>query len=123
MGFSEAIKVGLNKFFTPYGRASRSEFWWYWLFMCIISGVLGVIAGFLQGYGVEQVWIGVILEVFSALLGVSVLIAGIRRFHDTGRSGWNTLWCLLPLIGTIIIIVYWCQPSQPGDNQYGPAPR
>ncbi|MCH5226332.1 MAG: DUF805 domain-containing protein [Muribaculaceae bacterium] len=123
MSFSEAIKVGFNKFFYPYGRASRSEFWWYYLCMFIITGVLGVIGGFSQGYGIEQVWLGVIFEILSAICGVSVICAAIRRLHDTSRSGWNILWGLLPLIGTIILIVYWCQASQPGENQYGPEPK
>lgn len=123
MGFVEAAKTGFNKFFYPYGRSSRSEFWWYFLFMYIITGVLGVIGGFSQAHGMEQVWVGVIFEILALICGISVLCAGIRRLHDTGRSGWNILWTLLPLVGSIILIVYWCQPSQPGDNQYGAEPR
>lgn len=123
MGFSEAIKTGLNKFFTPYGRASLSEFWWYFLFMWIISGVIGVIGGFLESYGEEQVWIGVILQVFSLILGISVWCAEIRRLHDTGKSGWNTCWAFLPLVGWIILLVMLCKPTLPGENQYGPQPR
>ena len=123
MGFAEAIKVGLNKFFTPYGRASRSEFWWYALFLYIIGGVLGWFGGRLQSHGMEQVWLGVIFEVLSALLGASIVCASIRRLHDTGKSGWNVLWYIIPFIGWIIEIVLLCKSSQPGENQYGPEPR
>ena len=123
MGFSEAVKSGLNKFFTPYGRASRSEFWWYALFIYIIGGVLGWFGGRLQSHGMEQVWLGVIFEVLSALLGASVVCASIRRLHDTGKSGWNVLWYLLPFIGWIIEVVLLCKAPVEGENQYGPMPR
>lgn len=123
MSFSEAMRVGLNKFFTPYGRASRSEFWWYYLFMLIIAGVFGVIGGMIMGYGMEQAWLGIIIEVIDAILAASIICAEIRRFHDTGKSGWNVLWGLLPLVGWIIVLVMLCKPSQPGENQYGPEPR
>ena len=124
MGFSEAIKVGLNKFFTPYGRASRSEFWWYALFIYIIGGVLGWFGGWTQQPGgIEQTWLGIIFEILSALLGVSLVCASIRRLHDADKSGFNVLWYLLPLIGWIIVVVMLCKPSQPGENKYGPEPR
>lgn len=123
MGFAEAVKTGLSNFFNATGRSSRSAYWWYYLCVAIIAGVVGVIGGFNMAYGIEQVWIGIILEVLVLVLEISLICAGIRRLHDTGRSGFNILWCLLPVIGGILLIVYWCQPSQPGENQYGPEPR
>ena len=123
MTFSQAISTGLNKFVTPSGRASRSEFWWYALFLYVIGGVLGTIGGFIQSHGEEQVWLGVIFEVLSALIFASLVCASIRRLHDTGKSGWNVLWYIIPLIGWIIEVVLLCQASQPGENQYGPQPR
>ena len=123
MGFVEAIKAGLNNFFSPYGRASRSEFWWYALFIYIIGGVLGWFGGRLQSHGMEQVWLGVIFEVLSALLGASLICASIRRLHDTDKSGWNVWWYILPLIGWIIVVVMLCGASSYGENKYGPQPR
>lgn len=119
MGFSEAVKTGLNNFFTPYGKASRSEFWWYYLFIAIISGVLGVIGGFIEGHGMEQVWLGIIFQCLSAVLSISVICAAIRRMHDAGKSGWNVCWGLLPLIGWIIVIVMLCKPSVDGYYSNG----
>ena len=123
MGFAEAVKTGLNKFYFPYGRASRSEFWWYWLFLFIISGVIGVIGGFLESYGEEQVWIGIILQVISMVICISIICSEIRRLHDTGKSGWNILWGLIPFFGWIYVIILLCKASQPGENKYGPEPR
>lgn len=124
MGFVEAIKTGLNKFFTPYGRASRSEFWWYALFIYIVGGVLGWFGGFsMQPSGIEQTWLGIIFEILTALLTASLICASIRRLHDSGKSGFNVLWYLLPFIGWIIVIIMLCRASTPGENQYGPQPR
>ena len=123
MGFSESVKIGLNNFFNPTGRASRSEFWWYALCLWIISGVVGVIGGMIMNYGMEQAWLGIIIEVIDAILVASIICASIRRLHDTGKSGWNVLWYFIPLIGWIIEVVLLCKASVPGDNQYGPQPR
>lgn len=123
MGFSQAVSNGFNNFFNASGRASRSQFWWYYLCLFIIAGVLSVIGGFLESYSIEQVWIGIIVQCFALILSISILCAGIRRLHDIGKSGWNICWNLLPVIGGILLIVWWCQPSYPGDNQYGPRPE
>ena len=122
MGFTESVKVGLNQFFTATGRATLSEFWWYYIFVFIITAVLAVIGGFIENYGMEQVWLGIIFQCISAVLAISLLCAEIRRLHDTGKSGWNVCWGLIPLIGWIIVIVMLCRPSQPGANQYGDSP-
>ena len=70
--------------------------------------------------GTEQTWIGIIIQVLSAIIGVSVLCAEIRRMHDISKSGWNICWGFIPLVGWIIVIVMLCKESTPGDNQYGP---
>ena len=120
MGFSEAVKVGLNKFFTPYGRATRSEFWWYMLFALIICGVLGVIGGFVSGNGGrEQTWVGIIFDVLSAVIAISIVCAEIRRLHDIGKSGWNVCWSLIPVVGGIYVLYLLCNPSEQGSNRYG----
>lgn len=123
MGFGQAIQSGLNNIFNPTGRASISQFWWYALFLYIIGGVLGWFGGMIEGRGIEQVWLGIIFQVFSLICTISLWCASIRRLHDSGKSGWNSLWYLLPLIGWIIEIILLCRASQPGENQYGPQPR
>lgn len=123
MGFGQAIQSGLNNIFNPSGRASISQFWWYALFLYVIGGVLGWFGGMIEGRGIEQVWLGIIFQIFSLICTVSLICASIRRLHDSGKSGWNVLWYILPVIGWIIEIVLLCRSSQPGDNQYGPQPR
>ena len=105
----------LKKYAVFDGRASRQEFWMFTLFNIIISVVLAVI--------------GVIIDFpyLSTLYSLAVLLptlgVGVRRLHDTGRSGWWYLISFVPLIGIIVLIIFWAQDSQPGDNKYGPNPK
>ena len=120
MTFSEAIKNGRANFFNPSGRASRSAFWWYALCIFIVGGVLGVIGGFVSGHGgMEQTWVGIIFDVLSFILWLSLIFAEIRRLHDIDKSGWNILWQLIPLVGQIYMLILLCRESQPGPNKYG----
>jgi uncharacterized membrane protein YhaH (DUF805 family) len=63
----------------------------------------------------------------SGLYTLAVLLpsiaVGIRRLHDTGRSGWWLLLSLIPLVGAIILIIYLCEDSKENENQYGPNPK
>ena len=77
--------------------------------------VLAVVTGFLH------------LRILSTLYALAVLVpslaVGARRLHDTNRSGWWQLIGLVPIIGLIVLIVFYIQDSEPGQNQYGPDPR
>lgn len=87
------------------GRARRKEFWYFTLVNIIISFVLGFIAG-LIGKG------AIFSNIYSLAIMLPSIAVGIRRLHDTNRSGW---WCLLPIVN----IVFWAQDSTPGANKYG----
>lgn len=120
MGFGEAISAGLKNFYNPKGRASRSAFWWYFLFMFIISCVLGVIGGFVSGNGgIEQTWVGILFDILAAVLSVSYICAEIRRLHDINKSGWNICWALIPVLGGLYVLYLLCKPSFPNPNKYG----
>lgn len=109
------LKV-LKQYVDFAGRARRKEYWMFVLFNMIVSIVAGAIDGAL-GTG----------QIISAIYSLAVLLPGlavaIRRLHDIGKSGWNCLWALLPIVGTILIIVWMCKDSQPGDNKWGPNPK
>lgn len=123
MTFDNAVRVNLQKFFTATGRATRSEFWWYFLLCYVVIGVLGTIGGFVSGHGgIEQTWVGVVFDVLAAVIGISVICSQIRRLHDADKSGWNVLWGLIPIIGQIYLIVLLCKPTYPEANQYGNVP-
>jgi len=115
VGFGEAVSTVLKQYAEFSGRARRSEYWWYYLFFLIVYGV-----SFGIGVGVKAVWLPII--VILALV-LPTLAVGVRRLHDTGRSGWFTLIGIIPIVGPIVLIVFFCQDGNPGDNQYGPSPK
>ncbi len=106
----------LKKYAVFSGRARRMEYWYFMLFNIIIAGALSWIDNLIWTYGM-----------LSGLYSLAVLLpeigVGVRRLHDTGRSGWWLLIGLIPLIGTIILIIYMVSDSQAGTNQYGPSPK
>ena len=98
-----------DKYFDFNGRAGRSEYWWFVLFMFVAQIVGSIVHAALGGL------IG--LALFLPALGV-----GARRLHDIGKTGWLQLVYLIPLIG-FILWIYWCvQPTTAGSNEYGEAP-
>jgi uncharacterized membrane protein YhaH (DUF805 family) len=101
--------------FWWYGRAARPEFWWFILGNLIISLVLSALAS--QSVGFAFLYLLYFIAVFLPYLAVL-----IRRLHDTGKSGYYAFWMLLPLIGSIVLIVLTVQPGDEGANEYGPVP-
>jgi len=109
MDFVTAIKTCFSKYADFNGRARRSEFWFFYLFNFIVGLALGCIPV-----------IGWIASVALLLPGFAV---GARRLHDTGRSGWWQLLSLIPVIGTIVLIIWWASEGTPGANEYGENPK
>lgn len=109
----------LKKYAVFNGRARRAEYWWFFLFSVIISIVLSVIDSFITG----PQSIGILGLIYSLAVLIPSIAVGIRRLHDTGRSGWWLLISFVPLIGAIVLIVFFVLDSQPGENQYGPNPK
>jgi uncharacterized membrane protein YhaH (DUF805 family) len=98
------------------GRARRTEYWMFALFNFIITAVLDLI-----GMAVKLgTYLGLIYGLLVLIPGLAV---GVRRLHDTGRSGWWLLIAIIPIIGAIILIVFMVMDSEPGDNKYGPNPK
>ena len=99
MTFAESVSTCLKKYVDFNGVASRSEFWWFMLFVFVAAVVLG--------------WVSPLLaNIFGLAMLLPELAVGARRLHDTGRSGWWQLLHLLPVIGLIILIVFWVQESK-----------
>jgi uncharacterized membrane protein YhaH (DUF805 family) len=120
MSFAESIRSCLSQYVGFSGRARRSEYWWFALFNLLVSVVAGILdALFGTDFGRGSGVIGVIA---SLALVLPTLAVAVRRLHDTSRTGWWILIGLIPIIGWIILIVFYVQDSH-ADNQYGPNPK
>lgn len=108
MDFVTAVKTCFSKYADFTGRAKRPELWWFALFTFAVSVVLQMIVGDL------------ISGLFSLAVLLPMLAVGARRLHDIGRSGWWLLIGLVPLVGAIVLIYFYIQPSAPEANEYGP---
>lgn len=118
MGFGEAVQSVFSKYATFSGRARRSEYWYFVLLQVIVTAVLNGLYS-----ATESVAFSTILVLFDLALLVPSLAVCWRRLHDIGRSGAYYFFVLIPLVGWILLLVWMCQDSQPGANQYGPSPK
>ena len=107
------IDVIKNQYFNFKGRATRQQYWMYTLFYFILYVVISIL-GAILGDTVRTI----LLALFNLGLLLPSLAIGVRRLHDTDRSGWWYLIALLPFIGSIVLLVFFCLPSTEGENRF-----
>ncbi|WMT87806.1 DUF805 domain-containing protein [Pelagibacterium sp. 26DY04] len=170
MGIVDAVKTCFRKYADFSGRASRPEYWWFFLFTVIVTAILGILDAAIFGSGAEIEEAPRILSgIFQLAVLLPMLAVAWRRMHDTGRPGWYVLlpmllsfaflaaalagvvtfsavetrlddpsvliapaaWfggfgvaltVLVQLVLALLMLWWLTRPSQPGANQYGPAP-
>lgn len=109
MSFVTAIKTCLGRYATFRGRARRSEFWWFMLFCALSISLAEALVG----------------DEFSGLVTLALLVptfaVSSRRLHDIDRSGWWQLVSLVPLVGVLVVLYWYVQPSEPYGNRFGSA--
>lgn len=108
--------VVLFKYTVFHGRSHRKEYWTFKLCDLMITLVLMVWSAMVPVFWVVFVF-------YRLALTIPSIAAAVRRFHDTGRSGWLLLMTFIPVAGTVAAIVFLAQDSQPGTNRYGPNPK
>ena len=113
MTLGESISTCFKKYFVIQGRASKSEFWWFQL---IWSGSF-FISIYVNNEAVDYFLYGVLIINFIPLFTV-----GIRRLHDTGKSGLHFFWGCIPIVGSLIFIILMLVDGTKGRNQYGDNP-
>ena len=118
MDFQTSVKTCFNKYATFSGRASRSEYWFFYLFTIIASIITWVIDTMLLDYGADDT--GAISLIFQIIIILPGLAVGARRLHDIGKSGWWQL-LVLTLIGIILLIVWFATIGSSKKNNYGTA--
>ncbi len=135
--------MALKKYAVFSGRAQRKEFWYFTLFSILISFSIEVADLLIVMYGFD---LG--LNILASIYGLGVLIpsiaVGVRRLHDTNRSGWwyllgpatlflipvfssfpilNVVAIVLAIIGNLLLIYFFVQDSDLQENRFGPIPR
>jgi uncharacterized membrane protein YhaH (DUF805 family) len=119
MNFGQAIASGFNNYVNFTDRAVRSAFWFWMLFYWLVLVVARLIdLALFYRATVPPIY----LLAWLALL-LPTLAVAIRRLHDTNRSGWWILIGLIPLVGWIILIVWYCEAGTAGANRFGPDPQ
>jgi uncharacterized membrane protein YhaH (DUF805 family) len=125
MDLQTAIRTVFGKYAVFTGRAARSEFWYWVLFIVLVSIGLSIIDGTviapMTGHETFAPEAGQPLQLlFNLATLLPTLAVSVRRLHDTDRSGWWLLLGLIPIIGNLILLWWYIQAGTPGDNEYGP---
>ena len=139
VGFFEAIKLGFKKYANFRDRSRRSEFWFFSLFNSIISLILLILMlstikkvekskysyPYIYYYTYYEVnpLVQTLNYIYCLVILMPIICLQIRRLHDIGKSGVYLFLHLILIVGSIILIVYYCQDSEPGQNLYGPSPK
>ncbi len=104
------------------GRARRKEYWMFVLFN-IIFAVLAIILDNILSVNIEGGPYGLFYLLYGFFIIIPSLSVAVRRLHDTGNSGWMILVGLIPLIGSIWLLVLYVTEGDMGGNKYGENPK
>ena len=110
------LDVLKNRYATFDGRARRTEYWMFCLVNMVITVVLALVEGFINDSGM-------ISTLYSLAVLIPCIALGVRRLHDTNRSGWWLLLAFVPLIGVLVLLFFMIIDSTPGQNQFGENPK
>jgi len=113
MNFGESISTCMGKYATFSGRASRSEYWWFYLFTILMSWGSTIVAGALGNS-----MVGILPTIISLVFLIPAIAAGSRRLHDIGKSGWWQLLLIIPIIGWILIIIWFATDTKSEGDKY-----
>ncbi|MFM6974793.1 MAG: DUF805 domain-containing protein [Agromyces sp.] len=141
LSFGQAVRSAFANYANFTGRATRSEFWYFFLFTTLIGFVLTVASAVSFGFaigptladstryvepdmvGMVFLWVSLALTfAFALALIIPSFSVTIRRLHDAGYSGWLWLLNFIPSVGSVVLLVFMCLQSSPVDNQWGLAP-
>lgn len=116
MTFGESIKTCFQRYAAFFsGRASRSEFWWFYLFLVILVGLLLVNRGTTAPLSNVEAILGAALLLLLLVAFFPALSVWVRRLHDVDWRGW---WVLFPVINVVLTFF----PGTQGENRFGPDP-
>ena len=120
--FIQAFPMVMKKYAKFSGRASRPEFWYFWLTCILVNFVFSMIVQLVGPESAVTNIVAIVQGLFSLAVVIPQIACGVRRLHDTNRTGW---WCrllLVPVIGWIYLLIWLVGVPTPGPNKYGPQP-
>ena len=110
------LDVFKNNYVNFEGRATRKQYWMFFFFFFIVVRVLNIFSAMMNNF------IGTLIDIIYGLYALALLLPnlaiGARRLHDTNRSGWWQLLAIVPLIGYVIVLVFFALPSAEGQNRF-----
>ena len=102
----------LRKYAVFSGRARRKEYWTFFF----VNLVIGFIGGLIP-------FINILVGIYGLAILIPSIAVSIRRLHDTNRSGFWLLVVFVPVLGAILLLVFFALDGDQGENQYGPNPK
>ena len=122
MDFNEMVQYAIGCVTQKYadfnGRARRAEYWSFTIFVSAVSLILNFLYN-----RTDSTIFSVLTIVFSLAILVPTLAVSWRRLHDIGKKGVWYFINLIPIVGSIILLVWFCQEGTRGDNEFGPDPK
>src|SRR5438105_1179695 len=129
MSFGQAVASYFQNYVNFHGRAPRSAYWWVFLFNVIVAVITSIldqslgIAYTMQGpAGPISLGYGPIYSIYVLAILLPSLALSVRRLHDRDKSGWWFLLVFIPIVGAIILLIWFALPGTPGDNRFGTNP-
>ena len=127
MTFSQSIKSVFSKYADFSGRATRSEYWYFYLFNFLVVMVYYIALFAMLGSGSRDSsavgYLSVMIIIYALVMTIPSLAVSVRRLHDTGHSGWWIFLNLIPVIGSIVLFIWFITDSDPDTNEYGDNPK
>lgn len=127
MTFSQSIKSVFSKYADFSGRATRSEYWYFYLFTFLVVMVyyIALFAMLVSGSRDSSAagYLSVMIIIYALVMTIPSLAVTVRRLHDTGHSGWWIFLNLIPVIGSIVLFIWYITDSDPDTNEYGDNPK
>lgn len=111
------------------GRSRRKEYWMFALFNLIlytvisIGGVWGATERLFSSEEEITLYFGATLGLYGLVAFIPSLAVAVRRLHDTDRSGWSILFGLIPIVGGLILLIFYLTEGTRGPNRFGPDPK
>lgn len=115
--------MALKKFADFSSRSRRKEYWFFVLFYLLIYIVLAIVDNMTGMAKAEYGGVGPLGGLFMLAMIVPSIAVAARRLHDIGKSGWWQLLAIVPLIGAIVLLIWYVKDGEPGTNRFGANPK